>query len=329
MNKLPRDHTKLRSSAGEISKPQHQENVAITARMEEVMGHFPLADRQSELQEKVIECFERKGLRYEKIQFHPEPADRCLGWFIRRANAPVSPGPAMLCLHQTTPFGKDEPAGLGGNPSLNYAEELAARGWATFSPDYPGFGEYFTDPYKLGYLSATMKGIWNHHRCVDLLSTRPEVDSSRIGVIGHSLGGHNALFVAAFESRLQLVVSSCGFTRFTRNDNEGQGEEGDLTDWSHPGYMPLIASQYRARAENMPFDFPDVLRAIYPRPIFINAPSGDFMSLHGVRECLSEISPLYSATKTAGALVARHPCCGHDFPSEAKAEAYSFITQHL
>ena len=58
-----------------------------------------------------------------------------------------------------------------------------------------------------------MKGIVNHIRAVDLLQQRDEVDPRRIGVIGHSLGGHNAMFVAAFDERLAVIVSSCGWAR--------------------------------------------------------------------------------------------------------------------
>ena len=50
--------------------------------------------------------------------------------------------PAILCLHQTTPNGKDSPVGLADRPTLHYALELAKRGYVTLSPDYPSFGEY-------------------------------------------------------------------------------------------------------------------------------------------------------------------------------------------
>ena len=39
-----------------------------------------------------------------------------------------------------------------------------------------------------------MKAIWNNIRAIDVLEAMPEVDRDRIGAIGHSLGGHNALF---------------------------------------------------------------------------------------------------------------------------------------
>src|SRR5262249_48880751 len=152
----------------------------------------------------------------QKISFASEPGDRVPAWLLvpHASEDSGKKRPAVLCLHQTTPIGKDEPAGLGTNPDLAYARELAERGYVTLAPDYPNFGEYKLDVYELGYASATMKAIWNNKRAVDLLCSLKEVDPSRVGVIGHSLGGHNAIFTALFDRRLKAVVSSCGFNAF-------------------------------------------------------------------------------------------------------------------
>ena len=123
--------------------------------------------------------------------------------------------PAILALHQTTPRGKAEVVLDGGPPNLQYGRELADRGYVVLAPDYPSFGDYSFDFAASGYASGTMKGIFNHMRCVDFLASRPEVDTERIGVIGHSLGGHNSLFTAVFDDRLKVVVSSCGFNSFS------------------------------------------------------------------------------------------------------------------
>ena len=221
----------------------------ILARMQQVMGDLPDASRRAALDLQVVEEIRDEEIVRQRVTFAAEPGNRCWAWLL----SPPSPrGPAMLCLHQTTAIGKDEPVGLGGKPNLHYALELTRRGYVTLSPDYPGFGQDRTDCYALGYASATMKGIWNHIRATDLLASLPAVDPSRIGCIGHSLGGHNTLFLAAFDTRIKVVVSICGFTRFTWNDDEGRGKPGDLTDWSGPGYMPRIATQYHCRAENLP-----------------------------------------------------------------------------
>src|SRR5438034_551218 len=115
--------------------------------------------------------------------------------------------PAILCLHQTNgQLGAKEPAGLGGNPNLHYALHLAERGYVTLAPDYPSFGAYPFDFKKSEFKSGSMKAIWNNMRAADLLESREEVDSKRIGVIGHSLGGHNAMFTAAFDERIKAIV---------------------------------------------------------------------------------------------------------------------------
>jgi dienelactone hydrolase len=230
----------------------------------------------------------------------------------------------MLCLHQTVGIGKAEPAGLGDNPNLQYARELAERGYVTLAPDYPNFGEYKLDVYQRGYVSATMKGIWNHVRAVDLLQSLPDVDPERIGVIGHSLGGHNSLFVAAFDERIKVAVTSSGFNSFAKYYG------GDLTGWSHNGYMPRIASVYEKSPAKMPFDFSEVLAAIAPRAVFVNAPLQDAnFEVSGVYDCLNAARPVYALLGAEGNLVVVHPDCGHSFPPEAREKAYEFVDRVL
>lgn len=233
--------------------------------------------------------------------------------------------PAMLCLHQTTKVGKDEPAGLGGNPNLQYAKELAERGYVTIVPDYPYLGENDFDPYQHGYISCTMKGIVNHIRAIDFLQSLPFVSSKRIGAIGHSLGGHNTLFVAAFDQRIRAMVTSCGFTSFKKYYN------GDLTGWAGNRYMPLIAEKYGKDPMRMPFDFPDILASLAPRPLFINAPLRDSnFEVSGVKDCVSAAVPIYAGVFHAkDSLFANYPDAGHEFPLQVRTSAYDFLDRWL
>jgi dienelactone hydrolase len=232
-----------------------------------------------------------------------------------------SRAPAVLCLHQTTRIGKGEPAGVGGKPDLHYAAELAGRGFVTLAPDYPNFGDYTFDPYAHGYVSATMKAIVNHRRAIDVLRSLPEVDPDKIGVIGHSLGGHNSLFLAAFDPRVKAVVTSCGFNSFSKYKG------GDLTGWSHKGYMPRIAEVYAKVPARMPFDFTEVLAALAPRPVFINAPLGDSnFEVSGVKDCEAAASQIYDKVFHArDRLVAVYSEAGHEFPLAIRQQAYSFL----
>ncbi len=289
-------------------------------RFEAVMGPLPPRLTTPPVVEVLGETTLEGGLVRRQIVFVARDGDRVPAYLFVPAVKGKAKRPAMLCLHQTTRIGKGEPAGVGGKPDLFYALELARRGYVTLAPDYPNFGDYQFDPYAHGYASATMKGITNHQRALDVLAAMPEVDGRRLGVIGHSLGGHNSLFLAAFDPRVKVAVTSCGFTAFARYYG------GDLTGWSHKGYMPRIASEYGKSPAKMPFDFSDLFLAIAPRAVFVNAPLHDSnFDVTGVRETVARVEKRFRK----GALEVAYPDRGHEFPAEVREQAYRFIDRHL
>jgi dienelactone hydrolase len=325
------DHTRLlvvRDAEGQESTINTPADWAvrrshILAHLQDVMGPLPGGERRVLLAVVVSETID--GPRYvrKKITYAVEPGDRVPAWLLIPKDL-KSPAPGMLCLHQTTKIGKDEPVGLGPKPDLAYAKELAERGYVAIAPDYPNFGEYRVDPYSLGYASASMKGIWNHMRAVDVLTTLPEVDTGRIGAIGHSLGGHNAIFVALFDERIRAIVSSCGFNAFP--DYYG----GNIAGWSHAGYMPRLRSKYDLDLRKVPFDFPELVGALAPRAFFANGPTRDAnFPLAGVTTCLESAGPVYRLLGHPGRLRAVHPEAEHAFPAASRAEAYRFIDDSL
>ncbi len=273
----------------------------ILARLEEIMGPLPkLAQAQAKF------TVDAETLDGGLLRRHITIDGEVPAWLLLPPNPERRKLRGALCLHQTTKIGKDEPAGLGGKPNLHYARELALRGYITLAPDYANFGEYRYDPYAHGYVSATMKGIVNHMRAVSVLKM---IGATRIAACGHSLGGHNSLFVAAFDPRIEAVITSCGFTSFAKYYG------GNLTGWSHKGYMPKIAAR---RPEAMPFDFKDVLAAIGPRPVFVNAP---------LRDANFDASGVDDAVRDSGHSKIRveHPDCEHDFPPEIRQMAYAWL----
>lgn len=297
----------------------------ILGHIQDVMGPLPGAERRVPLDVRVEETFDEPAYRREKITFATEPGDRVPAWlFLPKGGDANARRPAALCLHQTVRIGKDEPAGLGGKPTLHYAKELAERGYVTLAPDYPNFGEYKQDVYALGYASASMKGIWNHMRAVDLLQSLPEVDPERIGVIGHSLGGHNAIFVAVFDERIKACVSSCGFNAFPSY------YEGKIAGWSHKGYMPRLAAVYELDLKRVPFDFPELIGALAPRGFFTNSPLHDAnFEVGGVRVCLDSAREVYQLLGAASKLQAAFPDAPHDFPDAQRRQAYEFLDGQL
>jgi len=192
------------------------------------------------------------------------------------------------------------------------------------APDYPSFGEYKYDFARSPYASGSMKAIWNNMRAVDLLAARPEVDAKRIGVIGHSLGGHNAMFTAAFDDRIAAIVSNCGFTNFRRYYS------GNPKGWASDRYMPLIATKYDLEPNKIPFDFTDVVTAFAPRPFLASSPlHDDNFDVIGVREVISAVKPIYEKLGAGEKLQANYPDCAHDFPPEVRKVAYEFLDKWL
>jgi dienelactone hydrolase len=297
--------------------------------MQCVMGEVPHASRRVPLEMQTLAEERLPHFTRRKISFVAELGDRVPAYLLIPHDI-CEKRRAVLCLHPTSALGKAIPAGIAGSSSRHYAAQLAERGYITLAPDYPlcamekGEREYVTDPYSLGYVSATMKAIWNHMRAGDLLQSLPEVDARRIGCIGHSLGGHNAIFLGAFDLRIKAMVSCCGFTMMHKYMN------GDLSGWSHQGYMPRIAEIHENDPRKLPFDFPEVIAALAPRPFLAVAPlHDDNFELSGVQECIAYAKKVYNLFDSGSCVATFYPDCGHDFPDEARQIAYEWFERFL
>lgn len=302
---------------------------ALRKKMERAMGPLPGTDRKVPLDPKVEGEEKLDGYVRRKVTFAAEKGDRVPAWLLVPNTATrEAKAPAMLCLHQTITIGKDEPVGLGKQDSKAQALHLVKRGYVCLAPDYPSFGEYkydFQAAFKRGdYQSGTMKAIWNNMRAVDYLQSLPEVNGDRIGVIGHSLGGHNSMFTAAFDDRLKVIVSSCGFCSFEKY------YKGNLKGWTSDRYMPKIASEFNNDPKKVPFDFSDVVVSFAPRAFLAVAPEKDNnFEVSGVRDVIAAAAPTYKKLGAADKLKAVYPDAGHDFPADARKVAYEFIDAEL
>jgi acetyl esterase/lipase len=299
----------------------------IRSNMQLVMGALPDESRRVALNVQILSDESTPKYQRRKVLFTPEPDDRVPAWLlIPHGISEKQSNPAMLCLHQTNHVGKDEPAGLGGLPNLHYAHELAEQGFVCVVPDYPSFGEYKYDFKTQGahYASGSMKAIWNNIRAIDLLETLPQVDRSRIGVIGHSLGGHNALFTSFFDDRLKATVTSCGFTPFH------DYYKGDLKGWTSDRYMPRIRDIYNNDPDKVPFDFYEILAGLAPRGCYSNSPIHDSnFEVEGVRKAFKKAGEVFSIFKSPGQLKLATPDAQHDFPKAQRDEAYAWLKDQL
>lgn len=316
-------------------KTHERHRKTILRSMEEAMGKLPSRSKIKASDINIVDSVKEESYTRYNILFTVAQNEILpLYLYVPHYSAAGGKLPAMLVLHETDNSGRKAVDGQANKPNRAHARELAERGYVVIAPDFPSFGEtadynFETDRYD----SGTMKGIFNHMRCIDLLQSKSYVDPERIGVIGHSLGGHNSIFVAAFDSRIKVAVSSCGWTQFEYY-NIGEAAEkrygGRLGPWAQTRYMPFMKSKFDLDGNRIPFNFDKAIAAIAPRAFFSVSPVRDSnFDYKGVEAGIALVKPVYESLGAADKLQVRYPDAEHDFPVESRKEAYAFIDKIL
>ncbi|HSI11144.1 MAG TPA: hypothetical protein VK961_03835 [Chthoniobacter sp.] len=300
---------------------------AILAAMQTITGPLPGAEKRCPLDLQVREEKDMGNYVRRAITYASEPGSRVPAYLLipkRLLDTANVKGNAVLCLHPTdNAIGCNVVVGLGGKEHRQYAAELTERGFVTLAPAYPLLADYQPDLAALGYVSGTMKAIWDNMRGLDLLDSLPFVRPGNYAAIGHSLGGHNSVYTAVFDERIQAVVSSCGLDSFA--DYKG----GDITGWTSTRYMPRLAD-YKGRSSETPFDFDELLAILAPRPVMISAPLHDAnFRAASVDRITTAARAVYSLYGAPDSLVVEHPDCEHDFPDPIREKAYAFLKAAL
>lgn len=296
-----------------------------------VMGPIPDSTRRVPLDVAIEEESDVGSYVRRRITYQSEPGSRAKAFLLipKSALSGERSAPGVLCLMSTDhQRGNRQTVGiLEGKPGRAYAAELAERGYVTIAPAYPLLADYQPDLVALGYRSGTMKAIWDNMRALDLLETLTYVRGGGFGAIGHSLGGHNAIYTAVLDERIRVIVSSCGFDSYLDyydgNDAVWQPGKG----WAQERYMPHLLDY--ARSE-IPFDFHELIGALAPRPIYVNAPVNDSnFKWQSVDRIAAAAGQIYRLHGVPNLLRVDHPDCAHDFPDEQREVAYRWLDSVL
>jgi hypothetical protein len=300
---------------------RHQRPEILRA-MQEIMGPLPGSEKRCDLDIKIEEETDCGDYTRKLLTYQSEPGSRVPAYLLVPKSATNSASAfGILTLHQTHAAGHKVVVGLGNSPNDEYGVELAKRGFVCLAPAYPLLANYAPDLKKLGYASGTMKAIWDNMRGLDLLESLPAVRKGAFASIGHSLGGHNGLFTAAFDSRIKIVVSSCGMDSFRDYMN------GNIKGWTSDRYMPRLLDY---PLDKLPFDFDGVLAGIAPRAVFISAPIGDNnFKWQSVDRVAASARPVFRLYQAENRLTVVHPEAGHTFPKPSREQAFIAITRAL
>jgi dienelactone hydrolase len=298
--------------------------------MQSLMGRLPGAEKRCPLDVRVEEDIDCGDHVRRLLSYQSEPDGRTPAYLLVPKAALEKDArdfPAVLCLHPTNAQGYKSVVGLADAPNRGYALELARRGFVTIAPAYPLLADYNPDLKRLGYVSGTMKAIWDNIRALDLLDSLPFVRRSGYGAIGHSLGGHNAIYTAIFDARIKVIVSSCGFDSYLDyySGNPAMWQKGK--GWTQDRYIPRLAD-YAGRLQDIPFDFHGMIAALAPRRVFVNAPTGDSnFQWRSVDRVIAAAKKVYILHGVPERLQVEHPDCPHDFPPEMRERAYQVLDE--
>ncbi len=168
-----------------------------------------------------------------------------------------------------------DPIGQGERVQYFHPElQKSLVGDAVFEHSYVGEQCFLNGSSMARYM------IWDGIRAVDYLLTRNEVDPARIGITGHSGGGTQAAYIAAFDERILAVAPECYLTNLR-------------SLWEGIGPQDAEQSFYHGVASGL--DMADLLEVRAPKPAMQITTTRDFFPIQGARETENEVKKVYHA----------------------------------
>jgi hypothetical protein len=291
---------------------------------------------------RVHETVDVEGL-YERrlISYAVEAGERAHA-FLAIPYRLKGPAPAVVTLHGTYARGKEREAGLEENPEKAFLDQLARRGYIVISPDHfvagertPPEGAYDTARFyqKHPEWTAVGKAAYEHAIAIDVLQTLPEVDAARIGALGHSLGGHGAYFLAAYDGRVRVAVSNSGCAPFRYNSKV----EAWARDSFYVYFKPMRAGLLRG--ELPPIDMHEIMALIAPRPFLDLSALNDLIARDDPQLAgwtyrqrvlmLMKVMDVYELESAAGNFAFYSHGQGHAAPHETRQLMFGWLDKHL
>jgi dienelactone hydrolase len=219
-------------------------------------------------------------------------------------------------------------AGYGGQYLGDY---LAQHGYVVFAADAPMWGErgQKEGPKREKYdiiagnmmmygvdLSAYM--IYDDISGTEILAQMPEVDATRIGCTGWSMGAYRAWMLAALSDRIKAAASVCWLTttdeqlsfKYSRTENGGFAN-------CLPGLRRWL-------------DYPHIASIACPKPmLFINGSQDKLFPVAGVEKAFRIMHDVWKSQGANDKLETELWDMPHSCPVEAQERVLRFFQQHL
>lgn len=228
----------------------------LSGAWQHVLG--PDLNRPSKVEIEVLEIEQLSEVTRKRIRYENEVGDFLTAYLLEPTGKSTK-GPAIVALHATTQATNKTIAGIGGTRDEQIGLRLAEKGFTVICPEnflWVGGKEYdqavadFQSEYPNSL--GMRKMLFDASRAVDILVSLPNVDTTRIGAVGHSLGAKEVLYLTAFDDRISVAVFSEG------------GIEFESTNWQAPWYLgPIVQDKAFTRNHH------ELIALIAPRPFLV------------------------------------------------------------
>jgi pimeloyl-ACP methyl ester carboxylesterase len=305
-----------------------RERKRVLAAVGEVFGPFP--EEVAPLEPELVSEEDCGTYLRRKVRITVQPGDRMPAYLLvpKRLERPA---PAVICFYGTTSgAGKDTTVGLSGRrpgtpPEKNaaFAVDLAEAGFIAFAPDYlrdgeriePGMRPYDTTRFYERFPDWSIHGkdAWDTMRALDYLQTLDFVDDDRLGMVGHSYGGHSTLFTTALEPRIRVAVANGPVSSFWDHGMHWGVPKGAGNSQSLPALRPYLLE----RTLPLPLTFHEISALVAPRPLWVGQAVGERRPQE--EENHAGVRQVYTALGAAERVRYMWYAGDHDFPPPARA----------
>ena len=225
----------------------------------------------------------------------------------------------------------DAEAWLAGYEGQFFGDYLAQHGYVVFSADAPMWGERGQkegarrDRYDMIAGNMMMYGIdlsaymtYDDIAGTEYLASMPEVDTSRIGCTGWSMGAYRAWMLSALSDRIKVGASICWMvtTDEQMSDKYSRTENGGFAN-CFPGLRRWL-------------DYPHVASIACPKPmLFINGSQDKLFPVAGVEKAFSIMHDTWKSQGADDKLETELWDMPHSCPLKAQQRVLNFFDKYL
>ncbi|MEN8227035.1 MAG: dienelactone hydrolase family protein [Bacteroidota bacterium] len=256
------------------------------------------------------------GLVRQFVEYEGEPGIMVRGYLLIPENI-NKPLPGVVALHSTSDTQMHYIAGTEQGRIVAFGYNLARQGFVVFCPQcflwHENEGRNWEEQaahFIKSHPGSTgmAKMLFDAQRAVDVLESLEEVDSSRIGTMGHSLGAKEAFYLGAFDDRVKVIVS-----------NEG-GIGIEMSNWDALWYLGKDIYEFGHQHH-------EVLALTAPKPFLLIG--GDGYDGEQSRPYIEAVQPVYDLYNRKQNLALKNHEQGHSAVPITETWTYDWMKEHL